>query len=300
MTKTHTPLITIGIPFFNTGKYLAYAINSVLYQTYSNWELLLLDDGSTDTSLKTARYYESIDRRIKALSDGKNQGLPARLNQLSTLANGEFYCRMDADDMMHPKRLEKQLHYLIKHPKIDLLGSGLISIDNDNQITGLRKGITKERFDLKDIIKGGWAVHPTIMGKTTWFKKNKYDTTLKRAQDYDLWIRTIQTSWFSKLPEPYLYYREASTSTVKKYFKASKHARNIFRKNKDLLGVDNCIKMTIKSYIKLVIYIIYWIFGKTDKLIERRSLRIREELLEMHQIIINKTIKMIDLKQINR
>jgi len=100
------PLISIGIPFFNAEKYLALAIQSVLHQTYTHWELHLVGDGSSDHSLNIAKAYEVKDARIKVISDGENHGLPARLNELSDIANGCFYCRMDADDMMFPNRLE--------------------------------------------------------------------------------------------------------------------------------------------------------------------------------------------------
>lgn len=284
------PLISIGIPFFNAEKYLALAIQSVLYQTYTHWELFLLDDGSSDHSLNIAKAYEAKDARIKVISDGKNLGLPQRLNELSDLATGKYYARMDADDMMHPKRLDKQVSYLLEHPKIDLVGSGLISIDNENRILGIRKGITKESYNLKDIIAGVWCAHPTIMGKTSWFKENKYDISLKRAQDYDLWIRTIETSRFSKLPEAYLYYREASTSTIKKYINASIHTRQIFWKNIKTLGLYNSCKMTLVSYLKLLVYIFFWMLGQTNSLIKRRySILKKNDILE-HKKNINRIV----------
>jgi glycosyltransferase involved in cell wall biosynthesis len=284
------PLISIGIPFFNAEKYLALAIQSVLYQTYTHWELFLVDDGSSDKSLITAKNYATLDSRIKVISDGKNLGLPQRLNELSYLATGKYYARMDADDIMHPNRLEKQVYYLQEHQEIDLVGSGLISIDNNNRILGLRKGITKECYNLKDIIAGAWCAHPTIMGKTSWFKQHTYDVLLERAQDYDLWIRTIETSRFSKLPEPYLYYREASTSTIKKYIKASNHTRQIFWKNNNILGLYNSCKMTLINYLKLLVYIFFWMMGLTNSLIKRRySLLKKNDILE-HKKNINRIV----------
>ncbi len=284
------PLISIGIPFFNAEKYLALSIQSVLCQTYTHWELFLIDDGSSDKSLIIAKNYAALDSRITVISDGKNQGLPQRLNELSHLATGKYYARMDADDMMHPKRLEKQVRYLLEHQEIDLVGSGLISIDNKNRILGLRKGITKECYSLKDIIAGVWCAHPTIMGKTSWFQQHKYDILLERAQDYDLWLRTIETSCFSKLPEPYLYYREASTSTIKKYIKASNYTRQIFWKNNNILGLYNSCKMILVSYLKLLIYIFFWMFGQTNGLIKRRySILKKNDFLE-HEKNLNRIV----------
>lgn len=276
-------LVTVGIPFFNSEKFLAQAINSVINQTYSNWELFLLDDGSTDTSVSIAKSFEKLDQRITVISDGENLGLPSRLNELSDLSNGKFYCRMDADDIMFPDRLEKQLSHLVSNPEIDLLGTGLVAIDNQNQIIGLRKGEFKENISLKDLLKGTWAVHPTIMGKASWFKENRYDINLKRAQDYDMWIRTVKKSKFVKLNTPYLYYREASTSTIKKYFIAMVNLIKIYWKNKSILGFLRSIKMTFVSIVKLIVYLVFWLFGVTSKLIERRSTVLKSSELKHHQ-----------------
>ena len=116
-------MVTIGLPFYNAEKYLALAIESVLQQTYTNWELLLLDDGSTDNSLSIAQSYAQKDSRIKVISDGKNKNLATRLNELPSLAQGLYLARMDADDIMHSARIERQLSVLKAHPEIDVLGT---------------------------------------------------------------------------------------------------------------------------------------------------------------------------------
>ncbi|GAA4231967.1 hypothetical protein GCM10022291_05610 [Postechiella marina] len=272
-------LISIGIPFYNSEAYLGFAINSVLMQTISHWELFLMDDGSTDNSLEIAKEYAKNEPRIHVISDGKNKGLPTRLNELSDLATGSYYCRMDADDMMFNNRLEIQLAYFRAHPETDLLGTGAIAIDNNNQILGLRKGEANKKVQLHEVFKGAWVLHPSIMGKTKWFKENRYDVSLKRAQDYDLWLRTVQKSCFAKLKEPYLYYREASTSTIKKHFVAVQHFINLIWKNVSILGFFSALKITITSFIKLNIYILFWLFGQTPVLIARRSQDLDEKSL---------------------
>lgn len=126
------PLVTIAIPFYNCDQFLDMAICSVINQSYSNWELLLINDGSTDKSLEIALKYK--DPRIKLISDGSNKGLIYRLNQSIVLAHGYFYARMDADDIMHPKRIECQVEYMINNPQIDVLGTSYYSINSDNNI----------------------------------------------------------------------------------------------------------------------------------------------------------------------
>ena len=127
-------LVTIGIPFFKDKEYLSAAIQSVINQTYQNWELILMDDGSSDGSLEIAKSFK--DKRIRIVSDGKNKGLPSRLNEIVGLARGEFVARMDADDIMHPERIEKQVDYLIDHPEVNVLGTMAYVIDASNSIIG--------------------------------------------------------------------------------------------------------------------------------------------------------------------
>lgn len=103
-------LITIAIPAYNCEEYIDYAIQSVINQTYKNWELLLLDDGSTDGTLKKLKTYQT-DNRIKVISDGLNKGLVFRLNQSIDLAHGQYYARMDADDIMSIHRIQYQIDF---------------------------------------------------------------------------------------------------------------------------------------------------------------------------------------------
>ena len=131
-------MVTIGLPFYNAEKYLALAIESVLQQTYTDWELLLLDDGSTDDSLSIAQSYAQKDSRIKVISDGKNKNLATRLNELPSLAQGLYLARMDADDIMHPARIERQLAVLKTHPEIDVLGTNAYIINDENAVACTR------------------------------------------------------------------------------------------------------------------------------------------------------------------
>ena len=99
------PLITVAMPIYNAGEYLPDAVNSIIAQTYTNWELFIIDDGSTDNAINSV---ESInDARIKILNDGLNKGLAARLNQAIDLAKGQYFARMDQDDISMPERHQK-------------------------------------------------------------------------------------------------------------------------------------------------------------------------------------------------
>ncbi len=288
MDSNNQKLVSIGIPFFNSEMFLADAINSVIKQTYTHWELFLIDDGSNDKSLKIAKGFEINDKRIKVLSDGKNLGLPVRLNQLSQLANGYYYARMDADDMMHPERIMTQVNYLNENPDIDLLGTGLIAIDNENNITGVRKGSFMKNFTLQQVLVTTWCVHPTITGKAKWFKNNPYDERMKRAQDYELWIRTVEQSNFVRLEKPLLFYREASTPSLTKYFKSTQYSLKIFKKNHHKIGTLNMFKMSVNKLLKLSVYFIFSLFGATDRLIQRRSETLLDTDKNLYKTVIDK------------
>ncbi|WP_418603874.1 glycosyltransferase family 2 protein [Hwangdonia sp.] len=285
-SKNKNPLVTIGIPFYNSEKYLAYAINSVLMQSYSNWELLLMDDGSKDNSVTIAKNFELTDSRIKVYSDGKNFKLPTRLNQLSKLAKGQFYARMDADDMMHPNRIQTQVDYLINHPEVDLLGTGLVAIDGDNKIIGIRKGKAHAKFLLKEVLFGGWCVHPTITGKTEWFKNNKYDETLTRTEDFDLWIRTVEKSHFCKIDFLGLYYREESELSLKKFLISIKQVFKLNWKNRKTIGYFYVMLSYPRKIFKLLVYLFFHYTGLMDSLVKRRSGAMNIEDVKHHNRII--------------
>src|SRR5690606_35195951 len=123
-----------GIPFFNAELYLADSIKSVIKQSFKDWELILIDDGSTDQSLDIAKSFAEKDSRIRLISDGNNKKLPARLNQIIQESKYDYVARMDADDLIHPDRLKIQIEFLEKNPEFDLVSTGVVSINDINQI----------------------------------------------------------------------------------------------------------------------------------------------------------------------
>ena len=107
---SETPLVSVAMPVFNGAQTIEPAIRSVLYQTYENWELILVEDGSTDETLARSRQF--TDSRIRIISDGTNQGHGARLNQAIELSRGKYIARMDQDDLCFPERFELQVDFL--------------------------------------------------------------------------------------------------------------------------------------------------------------------------------------------
>jgi len=280
--------ITIGMPFYNAEKYLADAIRSVFAQTYQDWELILMDDGSTDQSLEIAKSVD--DPRVRVFSDGKNKKLAARLNEIVHLAKYDLIGRMDADDLMSPTRFEKQKKILDEFPDIDLVSTGNFSISNDSTCLGVRSPISNE-VSLDDLLnkRGSGVLHAAILGRKEWFLRNQYNTGLQTAQDYELWVRTSYNKDFNitLLKEPLYYYREEGNVTSSKLLRAYGVERNLFHK----YAGQNKKQLIIKSYLKTVIVYVLSLIGKTNILLKRRNMDLDE---------IYKTINQKELNIINK
>ena len=258
--------VTIAIPFFNAEKYLSQAIDSIIFQTYCDWELLLVDDGSTDSSVSIAEEYQKKDDRIKLYTDGENKNLGFRLNEIPKLVTTEYLVRMDADDIMHPKKIEKQLDALLHYPEIDVLGTNAYSIDEDNNVVGIRLNISKE-----EIIPVETFIHPTIMARTSWFLSNPYDVTAVRVEDIELWIRSKDKSKFYILTEPLFFYREFGGGYYKKYLKSLPSFWNLVMKNN---FKKVYLLLFIKNIIGTIVYFVYDKLGKEHYLILKRNQKI--------------------------
>jgi len=204
------PVVSIGMPVFNCEKTLVPTIRSLLNQTYENWELILIDDGSTDNTLRLARSFN--DSRIKAISDGKNMRLAARLNQAIALGRGKYFARMDGDDIAYPERLEAQVAYLKAHPEVDLVGSRVLIFCGH----GDALGTYPFRQNHAEICRRPWAgfylPHPTWMGKIEWFRSYQYSSKAIRTEDQELLLRAYKESLFACIPHFLLGYRQNSLS----------------------------------------------------------------------------------------
>ena len=180
-----------------------------------------MDDGSTDRSLEIAKSVN--DPRVRVFSDGKNKKLPARLNEIVQLAKYDLIGRMDADDLMSPTRFAKQKNILDKFPDMDLVSTGNFSISNDSTCIGVRTPIITT-VTLDDLLnrRGSGVLHAAILGRKEWFLRNQYDTGLRTAQDYELWVRSSYKKDFNitLLKEPLYYYREEGNVTSSKLLRA--------------------------------------------------------------------------------
>lgn len=201
------PTISILLPTYNAGQSLALSVESIINQNYKKWTLLVLDDGSSDNSLKMLSHLN--DKRIKIIKNKFNKGISYRLNQGIKLSKTKYIARMDSDDISFPDRLEKQFNFLEKNKEIDLVSSkAVIFFDNKYQL----KGLLPHKKSHTRITQSPWKTilmpHPTWMGRTEWFKKNLYKIPAVRlAEDQELLLRSMTFSKFHSLPNILLAYR---------------------------------------------------------------------------------------------
>lgn len=207
------PTVSVLLPVHNSESYLRAAVESVLSQTFRDFELLAFDDGSTDKCLTILREYATSDRRVQVFSR-KNRGQVPTLNELISLAGGRYLARLDADDICLPERFEKQVAFLNSSPKHLVVG-GWVELMN---AAGKLIGVVKSPTSHDDIdcahLKGLTSIcHPaTIIRKSAVIAAGYYNEELGPAEDLDLWLRLAEVGRVANLPEVILRYRLHSGS----------------------------------------------------------------------------------------
>jgi glycosyltransferase involved in cell wall biosynthesis len=283
-------MLTIGLPFYNNEKTLTDAVKSVLLQTYSDWELILSDDGSKDRSLEIANEFALKDKRIKVITDGVNKGLSFRLNQIAELASCEYLARMDADDMMMPQKLEKQMTALLKDRSIDIIDTVAYIINEKEVPIGIRGSWDISTWDKRKVLTKGLLFHPTVIAKTSWFRQNKYNVSddFYRSEDLELWCRTFETTVFSRIYEPLFIYREGKVN-IKNYTASAMATRNILRIHRNVISNREFYLEIVKSYIKSGLYRTFALFEIHNILSSTRNYK----LDDVQKLKVSQAIKQI-------
>jgi glycosyltransferase involved in cell wall biosynthesis len=204
--------VSVVIPVYNGEKYLAQAIESVLAQTFRDFELLIVDDGSTDGSRAVMDRYARRDARIRILSQ-ENRGVSAAGNLGFGEARGAWVARLDADDIFLPDKLERQIAFIRQHPDVCIVGTLGYFINHAGKIIGLVNSdgpFTRTEFErMAGRCEPVFFVHSsTLMHRETVLAVGGYREQFIQAEDVDLWLRMAEKGHLLlKMPEPLLLYR---------------------------------------------------------------------------------------------
>ncbi|MDZ4859604.1 MAG: glycosyltransferase [Candidatus Hydrogenedentes bacterium] len=208
------PAISVITPVYNNAFYLPEALDSILNQTATEFEYILINDGSTDDSMKVLEEYARKDPRIR-LSSRENRGYISALNEGLAMAGAEFIARMDADDIAIPDRFEKQVAYLRAHPECVVVGGRVLLIDSDGM--PLREMCTEtahEQIDSAHLAgRGGTIVHPAMMARRSAIDKiGQYSNAYPWAEDLDFFLRLAEVGEVANLSDIVLRYRQHLSS----------------------------------------------------------------------------------------
>jgi glycosyltransferase involved in cell wall biosynthesis len=198
-----TPKITVLLPVYNCELYVQTAVESILHQTYADFELLIIDDASTDATVSIIKKLD--DSRIQLIEKPVNSGYTRSLNHGLQLAKGQYIARMDGDDISFPERFAQQIAYLDAHPEVMVCGTTYKIVGNDKRIT-----LPENHEALKiGLLWGNCISHPSVMIRKKILDDHsiQYDTSKEPAEDYHLWVRLLSLGKLHNLQEVLLEYR---------------------------------------------------------------------------------------------
>lgn len=221
-------MISIIMGVYNGAQTLAQAIESILQQTFSDWEFIICDDCSTDNTKEILSSYAEKDERFVIISNPQNMGLAASLNHCLQYVKGEYIARMDCDDLSAPDRFEKQQAFLSQNPGFDLVGTYMQAFDTSGNLNVVEHKLLPTKYDVP---KGAPFAHATIMVKTSVLKElNGYKISkhTMRTEDVDLWYRFFAAGYKgTSIPEPLYYVRMDDAAYKRRKLKYMLHASYI-------------------------------------------------------------------------
>lgn len=234
--------ISVCMPVYNASRYLRECIDSILSQSFTNFELLIVDDGSTDDSVEIVRSYS--DSRIRLIEN--NHDYIGSLNLLLQEAKGKYIARMDADDVMLPNRLEVQHTFMESHAEIDVLG-GQMNMFNDEATkdTSWKSQVKEGAITLSDMISCCCVCHPTTMLRKESLSRFTYRLDAKYAEDYALWVELLSAEKrIYNLPAPLIYYRIHKTQISQIYNSEQQQNTSAIKQK----AIANLLSLTEKAF----------------------------------------------------
>lgn len=255
------PRVSVLMPAYNSEKYIAEAIESILNQTFTDFEFIIINDGSTDGTSKIVRKYATRDPRIKFIDNKRNQGLIAVLNQGLDLCTGEYIARMDSDDISRPERFKLQVDYMDAHPNVGVVGAWCQKFGNQVKNDVFKYQESMRLFDL--LIYGSRVSHPTAMIRTSVLRNNKiyYDPKYPHAEDYGFWVSIARVSEIHNLQTVLLDYRWHDTNVSVLHHKTQMESAE--RVRHDLLETVLTNDKDVKKLLNLTreLHQHFWLFG---------------------------------------
>lgn len=232
---TKQPLVSVLMPLYNDAKFVTASIESILQQTYQHWELLIVNDGSTDNSKDVVLSFK--DSRIRYFENDENRGIVYTRNRLLNLSKGDFVANLDSDDIAYPKRLEKQVEYFLTHPECELCGSWAYKItDTDERMGKLQPPVDDEDIRINMLFQFSY-VHSTLMMRNSALGERRYDESFPVAEDYDFVERWSPRA--HNLPEYLVGYRCHSTNiSTEKAQLMSEKRNDIIKRQLQKFGID--------------------------------------------------------------
>jgi len=250
--NSNDPKLTVLLPIYNVAPYLDQAIESVLSQTFKDFEFLIIDDGSTDDSVAIVEKY--TDSRIKLVKHTVNKGLIATLNEGLALAKGEYIARIDGDDLWSsPDKLQMQFSYLHAHSDCVLIGTAATAIDADGHfLYNMLVPITDEDIQLK-MLATNCFFHPSVVfNKKVALELGGFLTSDLYVEDYSLWLRMGRTHTLSNIDKPLLSYRvHTSGVTFKNNLIQARNSLKVVKENKKYYS--GYLKASLKWYIQIAL-----------------------------------------------
>ncbi len=247
------PIVSIVMSVYNSQRYLCSAVESILAQTFSNFEFIVINDGSTDRSLKILRDFQKQDHRIRVISRDRT-GLTPALNEGIRLAKGHFIARMDADDVAYPQRFEQQVHFLNKYPACVAVGCALLLIDPDGEAIAERHPLVPHDSIVLSLLSGNTAIpHPSAMiRREALVSVGAYREDFEYAQDLDLWLRLCETGELANLGKILMQYRLHEQSITAKHLTrqaecAERAVRDAYQRRQ--LSIPTNFRMPVRKIV---------------------------------------------------
>lgn len=287
------PLVTVLMPVYNGSNYLTESIESVLNQTFSNFELLIINDSSTDNSLEIIKSFD--DSRIRLINNNQNLGQSISMNYGLDLAITKYIARIDQDDICLPYRLEKQVNYMEENPNVGVLGCHTNNVNENLEFISHRKRPLTHNQNKWALLTNTCLMHPTAFIRSSIMKNYRYDKAYAPCEDYELWSRLIHITRIEQLKDVLVLVRKHSknTGTLRSDDRFSKRDKISKRNMKSILDVDNILffkqysnhKLTVnKSLINSVLgclqgIFIYYRFSKRNKVSHSDRMWIRRNMI---------------------